>query len=277
MFCYYVYLQQACKDKKYVHLLTFFVKSKLLSLLYITLLIYNAIHIHITSMKKCFWLFLPFLAFSCTTKNNDLKNQHLASDWSSYNWISEASSYCVENIITDTNLTTVQDVEDSIKAYLSAVFDTHCFEYPIPEVMSDLEISFYKEVGHLLSLYSISSDTLREKLYELKEHDNFDELSFDEQERAVVFLQTIIGISQAYEIMGNFSICKQPDRINYHSMEGDSRYERQLNNCMRYQMDGHLETTIGTLIFVQGLPFTALSDVVICNEEIICGYWSHVK
>ena len=90
-----------------------------------------------------FFLFvIAFLAFSCTTKNNDLKNQHLASDWSSYNWIS---------------------------------------------------------------------------------------------------------------------------------------YERQLNNCIRYQMDGHLETTIGTLIFVQGLPFTALSDVVICNEEIICGHWSHVK
>lgn len=90
-----------------------------------------------------FFLFvIAFLAFSCTTKNNDLKNQHLASDWSSYNWIS---------------------------------------------------------------------------------------------------------------------------------------YERQLNNCMRYQMDGHLETVAGTLFFIGGLPFSALSDVVICNEEIIGGYWSHVK
>lgn len=229
-------------------------------------------------MKKCFWLFfLAFLAFSCTTKNNDLKNQHLASDWSSYNWISEASSYCVENIITDTSLTTVQDVEDSIKAYLSAVFDTHCFEYPIPDELTELEISFYKEAGHLLSLYSIHSDTLREKLYELKEDDIFDELSFDEQERAVVFLQTVSGISKAFETMCNISICKQPDRTYYHSMEGDSRYERQLNNCMRYQMDGHLETVAGTLFFIGGLPFSALSDVVICNEEIIGGYWSHVK
>ncbi len=52
---------------------------------------------------------------------------------------------------------------------------------------------------------------------------------------------------------------------------------RQLNNCMRYQMDGHLETTIGTLMFIGGLPFSALSDIVICNEEIVCGYWGHVK
>lgn len=106
-------------------------------------------------------------------------------------------------------------------------------------------------------------------------------LSNDEKEIIIVFAEVQYACNELITyfsfVSDNGYAKEQLPRTSYSSRDGETRIERQLNACLQYQFDGHTETFIGMASYLAKLPITALVDVVICAEEIIRGYWDHVK
>lgn len=107
------------------------------------------------------------------------------------------------------------------------------------------------------------------------------DLSNEEKEEIIVFAEVQYVCTELINyisfVSNNGNSKEQLPRTSYSSSDGELRIERQLNACMHYQYDGHTETFVGKLLYFVGLPITAIEDILICSEEIIRGYWDHVK
>lgn len=100
---------------------------------------------------------------------------------------------------------------------------------------------------------------------------------FEQQEEKSIYEKTI-GVSNGFCLLLDEENSKeQKPREAYTSSEGESRFERQLLNCLSYQIDGHLETIAGTILYISSMPQSFFGDLITCGNEIYDGMWNHVN
>lgn len=92
-------------------------------------------------------LLLPiflFLFFGCS-HHQDFEQQKstISVDWNSYNWLIDASTYCVVKYLKDSNFSL--ESKTLIDNFYSQLFQERCFSYPIPKSVSDEEKSIYEK------------------------------------------------------------------------------------------------------------------------------------
>ncbi len=180
-------------------------------------------------------LLLPiflFLFFGCS-HHQDFEQQKstISVDWNSYNWLIDASTYCVVKYLKDSNFSL--ESKTLIDNFYSQLFQEHCFSYPIQKSVSDEEKSIYEKT---------------------------------------------IGVSNGFCLLLDEENSKeQKPREAYTNNEGESRFERQMLNCLSYQIDGHLETIAGTILYISSMPQSFFGDLITCGNEIYNGMWNHVN
>ena len=225
-------------------------------------------------------LFAFGLSFVGCEKEEDINVQKSAIhfDWNSLNWLSEASRNYYLDHYTEVGL--VVESQQELNNYFNLIFNNYNFIYPLTSSISDNERKMYHTIVHIVSQYALSNSILRDYLNALKRDRQFINLDYHEKMRVAVFVKTIIGISEALEIINleeSLENSKQPPRPSYNSANGNSRFERQLNNCLSYQLDGHFETLAGSIVYIINLPMSFIWDNAICANEIYNGLWEHVK
>lgn len=230
------------------------------------------------AMKK--FLLLPvflFFFFGCS-HHQDFEQQKstISVDWNSYNWLIDASTYCVVKYLKDSNFSL--ESKTLIDNFYSQLFQEHCFSYPIPKSVSDEEKSIYEKICNYISLYSFCSEDLVDSLNNIPHSSDFLNLTMNAKTRVVLFFKTIIGVSNGFCLLLDEENSKeQKPREAYASSEGESRFERQLINCLSYQIDGHLETIAGTILYISSMPQSFFGDLITCGNEIYDGMWNHVN
>ena len=95
---------------------------------------------------------------------------------------------------------------------------------------------------------------------------------FEQQEEKSIYEKTI-GVSNGFCFFSK----EQKPREAYTNNEGESRFERQMLNCLSYQIDGHLETIAGTILYISSMPQSFFGDLITCGNEIYDGMWNHVN
>lgn len=228
-------------------------------------------------MKRLILLFFLITLFiSCTNRESFHDEKCINQfDWDFYNWITDASYYCFTQYISD--LSYSSEEQAAINEYYNQQFQLYDFNYPIPQGISVEEMHFYTLISQLLNQYSIFNDYFNEFLNGFQDDKLFKELGYDEKIRVTLLAKTLIGISEASVYIEQENNKEQQPREAYTSANGESRFERRLHNCFSYRMDGHLETAVGTLIFIATLPYSLFDDIAICGNEIYKGFWNHVN
>ncbi|MCR4856692.1 MAG: hypothetical protein K5890_00630 [Bacteroidales bacterium] len=225
--------------------------------------------------KKLLFLFVAFITFVMYSSCDKEEIPNKSSDvfyWENYDWFSLASEQCYLDIVLDTDSTL--DKSEAIRVFYDSLFLIENYTYPVPKEISEAEYDLYTRIRMELDSFPLSSDILWLRIDSFQDDSTFCSLSFEEKERVAIFAHSIMGVSAA---LSNIIGQKQPPRTSYNNRNGDSRFERQLSSCLQYQMDGHFETTLGTIQYIAGLPWSFLWDNAICGEEIMSGLWSHVK
>lgn len=211
------------------------------------------------------------LSFGCQKENLPSKNPD-DFYWENHDWFSQASEQCYLEIVSNTD--TTLNKYKAIRDFYDSLFLVENYTYPVPKEISETEYDLYTRIRQELDSFSLSSDSLWIRIDSYQDDSSFCSLSFEEKERVAIFAHTLMGVSAA---ISNIIGQKQPPRTSYNNRNGDSRFERQLSSCLQYQMDGHFETTIGTIQYIACMPWSFIWDNAICGEEILRGLWSHVS
>lgn len=95
--------------------------------------------------------------------------------------------------------------------------------------------------------------------------------SVSDEEKSIY--EKTIGVSNGFCFFSK----EQKSREAYTSSEGESRFERQMLNCLSYQIDSHLETIAGTILYISSMPQSFFGDLITCGNEIYDGMWNHVN
>lgn len=232
----------------------------------------------IITHKLLIVFFVSIFLLGCNkTPENEHPKISITVNWDSYNWLIDASTNCVVKYIGDSNFSL--ESCSIISNFYTQLFQKQGFNYPIPNTILEQEKNFYEQICRSINLYSFCSTELVESLNNIPYSSDFLNLSANEKIRIIVFAKTIIGASNGFCILleEEEESKEQKPREAYTRSEGETRFERQLLNCLSYQIDGHLETTMGTILYISGMPQNFFYDVIVCGNEIFNGLWNHVN
>lgn len=192
-----------------------------------------------------------------------------------YQWIEDATADCYTQIASDTSSASV--LVEKVTLFFDSLLTLHNLQIPDADSISSSEKSFYEMMNTSFCAYVYQYDALNASFQNIYDDIVSSLLSSQEKIRLCVYYYTFLGISKAYYTMNMPEDKRQYPREHYNSSDGATRWERQLNSCMQYQIDGHFETTMGTMIYILGMPAAAIHDAIICGEEIYSGLWNHVN
>ncbi|MBO7491395.1 MAG: hypothetical protein J6T59_03030 [Bacteroidales bacterium] len=192
-----------------------------------------------------------------------------------YQWIENATTDCYMQIASDTSCASV--LINKVTLFFDSLLTLHNLQIPDADSISISEKPFYNRMNASFFAYGHQYDALMTNFQSIHDDIIHSVLSSQEKIRLCVYYYTFLGISKAYSSMNMPEDKRQFPRNHYNSSEGGSRWERQLNSCMQYQIDGHFETTAGTIFYILGMPASAIHDAIICGEEIHDGLWNHVS
>lgn len=234
-------------------------------------------------MKK---IFLPTVIVAAATlisilfsgcEKDRVQKYIILFSWESFDWITDAyRDFYLDSYNGDAF---VFATEDELHQHFGQIFSDYNFAYPNARIISEDEYRIYRYIVETISRYSFSSRVLRDHINSVHRDMNFQILDYDAKTRVTFFVKMLIGVSEAIETIGleNSRSTRQPPRTYYNSPNGNSRFERQLNNCLAYQLDGHFETLASAAQYIASMPWGFIWDTAICGNEIIDGLWEHVR
>ncbi|MBR4135064.1 MAG: hypothetical protein IKU03_01435 [Bacteroidales bacterium] len=194
---------------------------------------------------------------------------------STLSWIEQATSDCCLQLVYGEE--NVENLEQEITSYFDDLFILHNFAMPSTDSISSSERYFYDLINNYFKQYAYQYDSLCTCMANVDTLIVQSSLDFEAKVRVTVYAYTFLGISNAFCTIYSTELKRQFPRDHYNNGEGDTHLQRQLSCCMEYQLDGHFETTLGSIAYVAGLPGSALLDLAICGEEILRGFWDHVN